>query len=175
MTAKTKCCPPDRRRRLVPRRNQAGAALVEFAVVALLFFTILYLLIAFGMALAVKQSITNAASEGARAAIGAQPIGIETLDQAQVRVAKARVAGALDWLGSHYVESRDLKVGTPTPDPEVFIPLPGLCDPVGDPLGPKCITVKVTYLWKGNEIVPPGPGSALLPETFSSESVVQVG
>ena len=132
-------------------------------MVALLFFTILYLLVAFGMALAVKQSITNAASEGARAAVGAQAVGAETLDAAQVRVAKARVASALDWLGSHYVESRDLVV-----DP------PAACD-ASDPTGPKCIKVKVTYLWDGNEIVPPGPGSALLPDRFSSESVVQVG
>jgi len=135
---------------------------VEFAVVALLFFTILYLLIAFGMALAVKQSITNAASEGARAAVGARPVGSETLDAAQVRVAKAQVARALDWLGGHYVESRDLVV-----DP------PAACDS-SNPAGPKCIRVKVTYQWDGNEIVPPGPGSNLLPETFSSESVVQV-
>ena len=163
MTAKSKCFPPDRRRLLFLRRDQAGAALVEFAVVALLFFTILYLLIAFGMALAVKQSITNAAAEGARAAIGAQAVGAETLEQAQVRVAKARVAGALDWLGTHYVESRDLVVAPPA-----------ACD-VLVPTGPKCIKVKVTYLWKGNEIVPPGPGSSLLPDTFSSESVVQVG
>ena len=52
------------------RRDQTGAAAVEFVLVAIPLFFILYGLIAFGMMLALKQSVTNAAAEGARAVVG---------------------------------------------------------------------------------------------------------
>ncbi len=53
--------PRDRRRR--------GAALVEFAVVAPLLFTLVFGIIEFGRLLMVQQVITNASREGARQAI----------------------------------------------------------------------------------------------------------
>jgi len=125
------------------------------------FVLILYGLICFGMLLAVKQSVTNAAAEGARAAIGAQPVGAETVDQAQMRVAAARVTGSLGWLGSHYVQARD-----------VVVDVPAYCSGSS---GPKCIHVKVTYPWTGNELIPPAPGLAsITPSKIVSEARVQV-
>ncbi len=57
-------------RRSLRRRDQKGAALVEFSLVVGFFVFVLYGLIAFGMILATKQRVTNAAAEGARAAVG---------------------------------------------------------------------------------------------------------
>ena len=45
------------------RRDQRGAAILEFALVAPLFFLVILGLVTFGMILAKKQSITNAAAD----------------------------------------------------------------------------------------------------------------
>ena len=58
------------RGRLRRERGESGAALVEFALVIGLFMLILYGLISYGMILATKQRVTNAASEAARSAVG---------------------------------------------------------------------------------------------------------
>jgi Flp pilus assembly protein TadG len=51
------------------RRNRQGAAVVEFAIVAPLFFMLVFGMIEFGRAIMVKQIITNASREGARCAV----------------------------------------------------------------------------------------------------------
>lgn len=144
------------RRRL---HGQRGAALLEFALVFGLFVFVLYALIAFGMVLALKQSMTNAASDGARAAVGAVPASGETLEAAQVRVARAKVDGALGWLGSNR-------------QPNVDIPDPTYCTGSS---GPKCITVTLTYPYKDKPLVPPAPGlGVFVPDSIKTAAVVQV-
>lgn len=132
------------RRRLL-RRDQSGAAAVEFALVVGLFVFVLYGLIAFGMILATKQRITNAAAEGARAAVG------QTNDAAAVNAATARVLAA------------GLPAGTYTPTYTTA--------PCGSN---QCITVTVTYNLDTNPVVPPAPGLGLVtPKKITSTAVVQ--
>lgn len=132
------------RRRLL-RRDQSGAAAVEFALVVGLFIFVLYGLISFGMILATKQRITNAAAEGARAAVG------QTTESAAVSAATARVLAA------------GLPAGAYTPTYSTA--------PCGSN---QCITVTVTYNLAGNPVVPPAPGLGLVtPNTISSTAVVQ--
>jgi Flp pilus assembly protein TadG len=49
--------------------SQKGATLVEFSLIALVLFTLLFAIIEFGMYLYNQQVITNASREGARAGI----------------------------------------------------------------------------------------------------------
>jgi hypothetical protein len=51
------------------RRNRRGAAVVEFAVVAPVFFLLIFGMIEFGQAIMIQQMMTNAAREGARYAV----------------------------------------------------------------------------------------------------------
>jgi hypothetical protein len=51
------------------RRNRQGAAAVEFAIVAPVFFLVIFGMIEFGRALMVQQVLTNASREGARVAV----------------------------------------------------------------------------------------------------------
>lgn len=51
------------------RINRRGAAAVEFALVAPLFFLLIFGMIEFGRMIMVQQVITNASREGARAAV----------------------------------------------------------------------------------------------------------
>ena len=156
MTRTSQMARPQRRRRLFGR-GETGAALVEFSLVFGLFVFVLYGLIAFGMMLALKQSVTHAAADGARAAIGAKPVGAETQNDAYVRVAKAKVAGALNWLGSKYNESTD------------FTATVGPCGTA------QCLTVRINYPYQSRPLVPTAPGLGLVtPSNFGSTAVVQV-
>ncbi|MGH3848304.1 MAG: TadE/TadG family type IV pilus assembly protein, partial [Pseudonocardiaceae bacterium] len=111
--------------------GEEGAALVEFAFVFPIFILILFGLISFGMILGLKQSVTNASAEGARAAIGAtkRPSDL-TLVDAQKRVATARARGALTWIGP-------ARIGVTTFDPQVA--------PCVNDTTKQCITVTVKY------------------------------
>jgi Flp pilus assembly pilin Flp len=57
-----------RRRALCARfaRSESGAAMVEFAIVALILFSFVFAIIDFGRALFLYNNLTNAAREGAR-------------------------------------------------------------------------------------------------------------
>src|SRR6266571_3825611 len=79
------------------RHDQRGAAALEFALVAPLLMFLIYGAVSYGIVLSVKHVMTEAAAEGARAAIGAQIIPGTEADQnaAYVRVASARANGSL--------------------------------------------------------------------------------
>ncbi len=51
------------------RRNRRGAAVVEFAIVAPVFFLLVFGMIEYGRMVMVQQVITNASREGARVAV----------------------------------------------------------------------------------------------------------
>src|SRR5437588_6838703 len=68
-------------------RGENGVEMLEFALVIPIFVFVLYGLIAFGLMLSAKQTVTNAAAEGARAAVGATGDPVAT--------AKAKVDSAM--------------------------------------------------------------------------------
>jgi Flp pilus assembly protein TadG len=147
------------RRRI--RRDERGAALLEFALVFGLFVFVLYALIAFGLILSTKNSITHAAAEGARSAIGVTD-NTATSNDERVDAAKARVAQSLDWLGSKYVASD-------SPDPVI-----AHCTNSTSPTA-TCITVKVVYPYDLRPLVSPAPGLGLVtPSSFSATAVVEL-
>jgi Flp pilus assembly protein TadG len=126
-------------------------ALVEFALVVGIFIMILYGLVYFGMALATKQRVTNAAAEGARAAVGAAS-GSDAQTIAQNRV--------LDLLG--------------TPNGRYTVtPVAGPCN-VAAPTGAQCIKVTISYDWQGHPVVPAAPGLGIAPvNSLGSTATVQ--
>lgn len=143
--------------------GEKGVEMLEFALVIPIFVFVLYGLIAFGIMLSAKQSITHSAAEGARAAVGAVPNPGETLDQAEVRVARATVAkdlqGSLSG-NNQYVDTSQTAVG--------------YCDTTLN-TGPKCITVKVSYPYSDHPLIPSAPGLGLVtPNTIGSTAVVEV-
>lgn len=150
---------PQRRRRL---RDQRGAAAVEFALVVGPLVFILYGLVVLGMALAVKQSVTNAAAEGARSAVGAS---------SPVSTATSTVANRLNWLGSKYQAGSDLSV-------VYYNPGTSKCDsaytPVSGATGVSlCVTVSIPY--KSRQVIPPAPLiNGIVPSTVKSTAVVQI-
>lgn len=135
------------------RRDESGAALLEFSLVFGLFVFILYGLIAFGMILALKQSVTNAATEAARSAVGI------TADADAVTKAETTARNRLDWLSS---SQKAALVVTPT------------IQPCAGGSG-RCITVLVKYPYKGHELVPAAPGLGLVtPNNIQTTATVQI-
>jgi len=136
--------------------------MVEFALVIGLFVLVLYGLIAYGLALDLKQNMTHAATEGARAAIGAVPTGVETQDDAAKRVALDTVDHAMasfsQW--EKTTAYRDASIDQCGQSP---------------PTTAKCITVTLTYPYGTKPIVPNAPGlGVVIPDTMTSKAVVEL-
>src|SRR5690242_17721260 len=144
-----------------PRNRERGAALVEFSLVAMLFMFIVYAIAVFGMMLSTKNSITHAASEGARAALGVSDLPAATLDARRITQATTTVASSLNGsLGSHYSPS------------DVSATIAG-CDSPADTH--KCITVRITYPWSTRPIIPLAPGMGLAtPNNITATAVVRL-
>lgn len=136
------------------RRDQRGLALLEFAIVAPIFFFILYALVVFGMALALKQSVTNAAAEAARSAVGC------TTPCDPVAKATTTAQSRLSWLSASQKASLT-----------VTVPAPAACSGGSG----TCITVTVSYPYDANPLVPSAPLiKQIQPKTISSIATVQI-
>lgn len=140
------------------RRDERGAALVEFAIVFGLFVFILYGLVAFGMMLALKQSMTNASAEAARSAIGISD------DATAISRATTTAQQRLNWLsGADWSQGQK---GAVTITPSIATCSGG---------SGRCLTVNVSYNYSGHPLVPPAPGLGLVtPNSFFSSSTVQI-
>jgi hypothetical protein len=153
-----------RRRR---RCSDDGAAAVEFALVVPLLVLILFGIISYGMMLSLRQTLSQAAAEGARAA------AVTFVMDEKKPEAIIAVSGALESFDVSCTESGNLlrdgdDVGS------CAISDPGECTPeAGD--GIECVTVTLSYEYEENSIVPTFPGLGIvLPETLTYEAQARV-
>ncbi|HEM8496730.1 pilus assembly protein [Burkholderia multivorans] len=79
------------------RRRQRGVAAVEFAFVFPLFFLIFYAVVTFAMIFLIKQNLTFAASEGARAALNYTSSPCDRLKAAAATACAAVNGGNTPW------------------------------------------------------------------------------
>jgi hypothetical protein len=137
-------------------RSEEGVVLIEFAFVFALFVFILYALIAFGMALSLKHSVTHSAGEGARAAVGVVDDPLTAEDERE-KAAVDEVKTSLDWIG---------------PEKLAVTVIDATAAPCGTN---ECMTVKITYPYKDKPVVPEAPGLGVMtPDTMSSTAVVKI-
>jgi Flp pilus assembly protein TadG len=112
------------------------------------FVFILYALIAFGMALSTKHNITSAASEGARAAVGAA-----SYDSAKTK-ASDRIHTQLGTENGRYT-----------------ISFPANATTCGTH---SCIEVTITWDYAGHPVIPSAPGlGVVMPNSLTSKAVVE--
>lgn len=134
-----------------PGAGQRGAVAIEFALVFVLFFMIIYSIITYGMVFAVQHSLTQAASEGARAAVrdvGGLP--------ERMALAKATSATAIAWLGGR------------APVPQITS-TPCAATPF------VCVKVLLVYDYLNNPLVPALPGLGIaLPARLTAQATVQL-
>lgn len=85
----------------IPMRRQKGAAAIEFALLFVLFFTVFYALVSYGMAMMLRESFQHAAEEGARSAIAVDNLAFANSGAYQTQVesrASTTVGNSLAWL-----------------------------------------------------------------------------
>lgn len=100
-------------------RGQRGVYAIEFAMVFMLFFTVLYAIICYGLVFALRLGLQNAAEDGARAALRYQP----SLNGRALQ-AKAVATSHSDWLPPSLKTARNVEtqicqvVGNVCPAPD---------------------------------------------------------
>jgi Flp pilus assembly protein TadG len=137
------------------RRDQRGAAVVEFAIASVVLLTLLFGIISYGYALSFKQGLTQAAAEGARAA------AVASSGQAQPAAAAA-VGPALNAFNKNCT-SLGMSCTYST------VPAQTGC------AGTNCMRVEISYDYNHYPLLPKFPGlNLLLPNTIKSTSITQV-
>ncbi|MDD5329943.1 MAG: pilus assembly protein [Sulfuricella sp.] len=133
------------------RHRQGGAMAVEFALVFAMFFVVMYGIVAYGIVFAVQHSLTQAANEGARAAV--RDVGDTA---ARMALAQTVATGAVSWLGAR-----------------APVPVVNAANCVSTPY--VCVTVSLTYNYAANPIVPSLPGlGVVLPANLRGQATVQL-
>ena len=137
--------------------DERGSVLVEFSLVFALFVLVIYALITFGVILSAKNSLTHAAAEGARSAIGVVDDPATPLDERVTR-ATGKVGDSLSWMGSKYQPG------------DTSATVAGCANSPAE-----CITVTIEYPYDARPIVPPAPGLGLVtPSKLKSTAVVEL-
>ena len=145
---------PDRR-----RHDQRGAALVEFAIASMVLLMLLFGIITYGYALSFKQSLTQAAAEGARKAA----VSTSATAAANAATAVEKAVDAFD---------RDCD---PNDGDGTTCTYSMLATDTGCATDNICMRVRVTHDWKNYPLLPVFPGlGLLLPDTLQSTSITQV-
>lgn len=131
--------------------RERGAVVIEFALVFVLFFLVMYGIVAYGMVFAVKHSLVQAANEGARAAV--RDVGGLT---ERAELARAVASESIVWLGAR------------APAPEVQTEECAATPYV-------CLTVRLDYDYQSNPLVPALPAlGVVLPDNLSGRATVQL-
>jgi Flp pilus assembly protein TadG len=147
-------------------RSDDGAAAVEFALVVGPLVLLLFGIISYGVMLSLRQSLSQAAAEGARAAAVTY-----VADQKKPEAANA-VTAALDGFGVR-CEGAALKKGA-TVVGGCAISEPGACTPAAG-VGIQCVTVRLTYDYANHPTVPTLPGLGIaMPDTLTYEAQARV-
>jgi Flp pilus assembly pilin Flp len=148
------------------RRTDNGAAAVEFALVLPLLVLLLFGIISYGVMLSFRQSLSQAAAEGARAA------AVTFLEADKQDEAIDAVDQALDSFGLTCAAPNLMEDGDDVGD--CLVSSPGVCTPVAAD-GVKCVTVELVFAYRDNPIVPSFPGVGyVMPEqlTYSAQARV---
>jgi Flp pilus assembly protein TadG len=146
-------------------RDQRGAAVVEFALVASILVTLVIGIISYGYMLSFRQGISQGAAEGARAAAVAATAAAQKPDAVDA------VNEALNSYGVSCNEttSKLMRSGSPVGTCSVVI---AACT---NNAAQTCASVNLDYAYRDNALVPSFPGlGVLLPENLSYTSVARV-
>ncbi|MFT4263193.1 MAG: TadE/TadG family type IV pilus assembly protein [Nocardioides sp.] len=149
-------------------RATRGAAAVEFAFVVPILLLLVFGLICYGYMFSFRQNLSQAASEGARAAVGAYSSstcatlatsGCVVTTSVQTAVASSLSTYRLS-CGSGYLTCTISLVSTAAS---------------GCPSGHTCVKVDVSYPYRAHPLIPTVPGLGVtMPSNLSFTSVVQV-
>ena len=149
-------------------RGDRGVAMVEFAFVMILLFTLIFGIIQFGYLFAFKSSMTQAVNDGARqAAVVADDSGtVEDERELAAREGLDTETGAFEKSCSDIPDTSDGLTCSVTIAP---------CDPLV-PAGDECLTAELDFDNTGDNQLLPAPPliGGLIPDTLTATAVVEV-
>lgn len=133
------------------RRDERGAAALELALVLPVFMLIIYGALSFGLAMSDQSSLTQAAAEGARAAVGAAN---GTYTTVATSAAQARVTATVGTSNGQYATVTSTMVTCGTGN---------------------CVKVAISFPYAAHPVIPNAPGLGLvIPQTLNAVYEVQV-
>ena len=138
------------------KRDDRGAAVVETALcICFIVLPLVFATIAYAYMFSFRQALSQSASEGARAAVGAPTASVTA-------TANKAIENALSTYGLSCTSGHlSCVVSTPTT--------------TGCPSPHTCVTVTVSYPYRDQSLLPTVPGLGFtLPSSLSFTSVVQV-
>ena len=140
--------------------RQRGVYAIEFGLVFLIFFLVLYAILAYGVIFAIQQTLNGAAQSGARTALTWQ--GSEADRQAAVEAEVKRLSGWLGNCSGHMSCNFCSPLVTASPCPSSTTP--------------DLYTVVLSYDYTGDgAFVPPLPGAEFfLPSTLRASATVNL-
>ncbi|WDD94368.1 pilus assembly protein [Burkholderia sp. FERM BP-3421] len=139
-------------------RRQRGATAVEFAILFPLFFVIFYAIVTYGMIFAAQQSLTLAATEGARAALNYQVATTPTAALGLRATAACTAANGLTgWLSTNATCTSVAQ------------------QPCSFDATMYCVQVTITYPYASSPLVPTiALFTGALPTTLTSQATVEI-
>jgi Flp pilus assembly protein TadG len=153
-----------RTERARPRRGKGddGAALVEFAFVMVLLFTLVFGIISFGLILSFRQDVTRAAAEGARAGAVALP---NSTAQAKAQLALEEAVESFG--GSNWSNNGCSRAGV--------MECSAVVAPCDNEPAVECVTVRFTYDYDAFPLYGEIPlVSKFFPDEIAAESVARI-
>lgn len=143
---------------------EGGVAAIEFGIVFMLFFAILWGILTYGFIFAAQQTLTLAAENGARAALRYQPAGSQA-GAIAARVAAAQQDGenSVQWLKAFNANYYPANYVQAAEQP---------CTYNGNLI---CFTVQVSYPYAQAPLFPPFPGFGLVaPQKLTGTATMQM-
>lgn len=155
-------------------RGDDGAALVEFAFVMVLLFTLIFGIISFGLILSFKQDMTRAAAEGARAGAVAVAVLPEKPADAATTAAEDATEEAVKAFGGSFEADGCSRLGM---DCGNVVGGPGQIDvaPCTEDINAQCVTVKLVFDYENHPLYGHIPLiSEFMPNEVRSASVARI-
>ena len=144
------------------RRRDRGTALVEFTFVALLLFTLIFGIISYAYMMSLRQSMTQATAEGARA-------GAVAVSGSAVTSARNALNQALD---QHDVSCSGTILKHSGADVGTCSVSIAACPA---PSTNQCVTVTASYDYRDHPLLPAFPGlNLVLPEHIAYSAVAEI-
>ncbi|WGL53715.1 pilus assembly protein [Nocardioides sp. BP30] len=157
------------------RRIERGAAALEFAILVPVILLLVFGIIAYAYMFSFRQALSQAAAEGARAAVGAPTTCAAALSSPYAGTscpAQSAAAAAVSASLSGY----DMSCGVNYLTCVISAPFTGTsATGASCPSTHSCVQVQVSYPYRAHSLLPTVPGLGFtLPTTLAFSSVVQV-
>jgi Flp pilus assembly protein TadG len=158
--------------------QQRGAATIEFALMFVVLFVVVYATATYALMFLIQQGLTQAAAEGARAAVRLDQVTFTTpqnYESAVGVVARDAASNALTWLPAKALQAVGNNISTSWASGSKPVITGGKAQTIVT----KTLTVKVTYAgYATNPLIPsisfPGLGTLPMPTDLVGQSSIQL-